>query len=1630
MHFFIIVNFWINLLRLNLLGKKVSNFAILFLKVYIYIDMSSDLDCNKIMCKYKLNSKEDAKKWLLANHPDKGGDVDSGIFTDVTKCYQEKEFCSKTKKKEAKEGVSSADRTTRREKIYTCMRQTENWSKILKTQRFDNANFDEEAVIEAIHDSSPKLEQLLRIIKQVDENDMRVHGKLFKHFIFSDVKAGGYGAKILASAFIAEGYTNLLEARNTAGRKSVQLALGRATGDERSNAFCILSSSTLFESSLNQKLKKKILQTYNKRPENIHGEEMRFIILDSGFKEGIDLFDVKYVHIFELSMTIADLKQTVGRATRTCGQKGLNFEPNVGWPLYVYNYYIAIPEEIKDLFHATDKDLLDDGNSEFIFKNKDKLKEATILYSKFDKSMVSLSEQLYKLAPVFSVDFELTKNIHKMEDITYLYDGETDSDTDEDEDTDTDEDEDKNVLAVRRGGARRTRSTVKCSGKCGLRSTKDIPATVKFLKEVYLKNKHNKNALPKKHPRGYLCAYMKQSPAYCEQVNSEWARRASMVPNMMEEKMQEKSKSKTKSKKNTPSASKSKDTPLTNKTRKRKYKLVFTDTPITLAKEVMKELDLVPIEEPVNINKYAIVEYKGHVEPAMKQKIPGPPPRKLNFAKMRDFIKTNYSKDFTWPPYAIENKCGGSKHKQSGGSGYAIPGDREFTAVEQAYGPSGSRGINEAEVMDYDTTQFHGGNPPASQARHPPMPMHPIETNTSWGLTGDSPVDESDDLVYNQTGLGPMKGGSWFSLPGDQEYIQDQEAYGNGMNQGGKDMVYQERNTFSQERPCVDSGSCYTGRWGGLNEPSDTAYNQTGQVLAGYTGAGYTGGASRAMTLNPTQDFARRFFTPESPYKGMLLWHSVGTGKCHAIDTPILLHDGTVKMVQDVLIGDTLMGDDSKPRTVLSLARGEDILYDIIPTKGEKYTVNSEHILCLKYSGSGSISHVPAKQANLPYKAAHIDNKTVKIKTSSFATREEAENYLSQFTEEDRIIEIEVKDYLKLSPSLQRELKGYRKGVEFSSKPLEFDPYIIGLWLGGSPPLPPTTRASEADGIENALKKYDLIDNKHIPFEYKCNDRYNRLQLLAGLIDTDGYYSAKDKCYEITQKSTVLANDILFLARSLGFAAYSKKSNKSWTYKGVKKTNEYNRMVISGDGLEDIPVKITRKMAVARCQVKDTLITGIRVEKHTDCGDYYGFTLDGNCRYLLGDFTVTHNTCSAVAVASSSFEQAGYTILWVTRTTLKSDVYKNIFDDVCHAILAEKMRSEDLKIPDKNRRRLLSDSWIEPISYRTFSNLLDAKPGSQHKLRQFLAKRNGPGDILRKTLIVIDEAHKLYGGDLKASERPKMEVMERWLRESYAKSGKDSARLLIMTATPFTDSPMEMFKLINLCKENPAEHITTDPAEFKSTYMNKEDVITSNGSKALANSLSGYISYLNRENDPTQFAQPIMIEVPAIMSHVEDADLRAHFYSSSEDKKEGKAEDKDVANLVKEQLKAKKAKATQEMKDFKEELKTVKKTSKNIIKERKSKCKTIKNKAEKADCVKQIGVEEEAKLEDLLEKIQINIAKLKAELLEMKKKPKKFEKRDVKEALALLKRRLLQESMLVNRCKSIKMKRVVKNYLR
>ena len=240
-------------------------------------------------------------------------------------------------------------------------------------------------------------------------------------------------------------------------------------------------------------------------------------------------------------------------------------------------------------------------------------------------------------------------------------------------------------------------------------------------------------------------------------------------------------------------------------------------------------------------------------------------------------------------------------------------------------------------------------------------------------------------------------------------------------------------------------------------------------------------------------------------------------------------------------------------------------------------------------------------------------------------------------------------------------------------------------------------------------------------------------------------------------------------------------------------------------------------------------------------------------------------TCTAIATATSSFEKQGYTILWVTRTTLKSDIFKNMFDQVCHVGLQERLRS-GMNMPSdmSSRMNLLSKSWkIQPMSYKQFSNLVSGK----NALYQKLVSINGKDDPLRKTLLIIDEAHKLYGGaDLSSIERPDMGKLHKSIMNSYSKSGTDSVRLLMMTATPITNDPMELIKVVNLCRDRNSQ-LPVEYNKFAQEFMVDEfGKFTKKGSRKFLDTIAGYVSYLSREKDARQFSQPIITQVNVPLS--------------------------------------------------------------------------------------------------------------------------------------------------------------------
>jgi len=781
-----------------------------------------------------------------------------------------------------------------------CIRKKTNWSKASPKYRFDHPKFKLATVLRDMPTHSPKLEALLKNIKQLDHRDQTKYGHTFKHFIFSDLKSAPYGAKMIASALIADGMHLGYSAKpmydfsirqdqdsdddseedevdggasvsnggasvsdgdasvsdggvsvsNGGAKKSawgpIELDGDDVLRETQSDNFYLLASTSVYEKPISVKMKKQILSKFNQRPENIYGEMARIIVMDSGFKEGIDLFDVKYVHIFEPPVNHADQKQVIGRGTRTCGQRGLPFDAKRGWPLHVFIYDMSIPEEYRDSFLG--------ASSTF---------ELYVKSLNMDARLIQFSKEVERITVIGSVDYELNKKIHHFA-------------------IEPEEDEIYGGLSV---------SDRSASLKTGGEAVQSYETTqlVKSMAQVQIA-KGGKNATKKNR---------KKSPS----------------------------------------------------------------PPLTLKR----------IQEIHNLRD------------------------RISFVDTRNYKSQGFTRK---------------------------KGDK-FMYVKNRFAP-----------LRFDST-----------IRSPSM----------------SPIE---DIIP------PFEG-----VPNHDSIRQ---------------YVHEYYRKFT---------------WDDIK-------------MENLCGSAKGGANPELIKYTPTQDFIKHYFTPQCPVKGMLLWHSVGTGK----------------------------------------------------------------------------------------------------------------------------------------------------------------------------------------------------------------------------------------------------------------------------------------------------------------------------------------------------------TCSAIAAASSSFESQGYTILWVTRTTLKNDIWKNMFSQVCNEPIRQKIAKSQIESFPKEiqaQMKLLGPAWrIRPISYKQFSNLVS----QQNDYYKRLVKENGEEDPLRKTLLIIDEAHKLYGGgDLSSIERPDMEALKTALLRSYAISGENSVRLLLMTATPITENPMEIVQLANLCKPADQQIPATFNA-FSEEYLDEGGQFTESGERRYLDAIAGHISYLNREKDARQFAQPIVrnIVVPLV----------------------------------------------------------------------------------------------------------------------------------------------------------------------
>ena len=260
------------------------------------------------------------------------------------------------------------------------------------------------------------------------------------------------------------------------------------------------------------------------------------------------------------------------------------------------------------------------------------------------------------------------------------------------------------------------------------------------------------------------------------------------------------------------------------------------------------------------------------------------------------------------------------------------------------------------------------------------------------------------------------------------------------------------------------------------------------------------------------------------------------------LDTEIPTLNGW-STIADLQEGDTIFDKDGNPTKILHKSKIHyNPCYKITFDNGDTIVADHEHRWEISFSTSK--------------KSKYHGEYKVQVMTT-----EEIANYLKNLPEKRTSYDI---------PKIVNP-----KPLNLENKNLPIDPYVLGCWLGdGSKQCGAITNETNnvlaeiqrrgyslgddisAEnrtstytilGIYGKLKELNLINNKHIPDIYQRASYEQRLDLLRGLMDTDGYYNLKRKRFVMETSQEWQCYDFIKLLSSLGI--------KSTKFDIIKKLN-------------------------------------------------------------------------------------------------------------------------------------------------------------------------------------------------------------------------------------------------------------------------------------------------------------------------------------------------------------------------------------------------------------------------------------------------------------------------------------------
>jgi hypothetical protein len=351
---------------------------------------------------------------------------------------------------------------------------------------------------------------------------------------------------------------------------------------------------------------------------------------------------------------------------------------------------------------------------------------------------------------------------------------------------------------------------------------------------------------------------------------------------------------------------------------------------------------------------------------------------------------------------------------------------------------------------------------------------------------------------------------------------------------------------------------------------------------------------------------------PNSKNYNLALLGSKGVGKCFVKDTPILMHDFSIKPVQDVKLGEQVMGKNGMPRVVKALIREFDKVYTVSQKYSEDYTVSHGHLLVLKCN------------SNLNWVCKKLN--TIDCKKGD-------------------IIKIPVERFHSLPRFIQKKFTAINVPIEKmgqSSSDFDIDPYLLGMWYGGNDtsstifnvhsslfqvlaicatkfksqvialsendtksmytfkPLDNTQDSSRIYTFENKLKQFGLWGKWNIPKQYRTCSIVDRCRFIAGYLDVNGIQVNNTIKCNLHGTDTFIS-ELMGVIRSIGLYC----------------TVQGNILTVTG--------KFSILPLVVHTTLTDMVVHNTVKTTQNRWDFYYGFEVDDDHMFLLGDYTLVHN---------------------------------------------------------------------------------------------------------------------------------------------------------------------------------------------------------------------------------------------------------------------------------------------------------------------------------------------------------------------------------------------------------------------